>query len=89
MWTILDVRRRGDVLLCVVRWVCPAKKTKPFALAEVSLTEAVVRWRDFASEKGARDDGNSMRFTTMLTRAACDQRTSVRVREASLDAVPA
>ena len=54
MWTILDVQRHGDVLLCVVRWVCPVKKTKPFALAEVSLTEAAVRWRDFASEKGAR-----------------------------------
>ena len=49
MWTILDVRRHGDVLLCVVRWVCPAKKTKPYALVEVSLTEAAVRWRDFAS----------------------------------------
>ena len=54
MWTILDVRRHGDVLLCVVRWVSPAKKTKPFALAEVSLTEASVRWRDFASEERAR-----------------------------------
>jgi hypothetical protein len=49
MWTLLDVRRHGDVLLCVVRWVCPAKKTKPYALVEVSLTEAAVRWRDFAS----------------------------------------
>ena len=49
MWTILDVRRHGDVLLCVVRWVCPAKKTKPYALVEVSLTETAVRWRDFAT----------------------------------------
>ena len=54
MWTILDVRRNGDVLLCVVRWAHPERKTKPFALAEVSLTEASVRWRDFASEQGAR-----------------------------------
>ena len=38
---------------------------------------------------GTRDDGNAMRFATMLTRAACDQRTSVRVREASVDAVTA
>ena len=53
MWTILDVRRNGDVLLCVVRWVCPAKKTKPYALAEVSLTEAAVRWRNFASAGAA------------------------------------
>ena len=49
MWTILDVRRLGDVLLCVVQWVCPAKKTKPYALAEVSLTEAAVCWRDYAT----------------------------------------
>jgi len=49
MWTILDVRRLGDVLLCIVRWVCPVRKTKPYALAEVSLTEAAVRWRDYAT----------------------------------------
>jgi hypothetical protein len=54
MWTILDVRRHGDVLLCVVRWVCPAKKTKPYALVQVSLTEAAVRWRDFSREDMAR-----------------------------------
>ena len=54
MWTILDVRRHGDVLLCIVRWVCPAKKTKPYALAKVSLTEAAVRWRDFATLEAAR-----------------------------------
>jgi hypothetical protein len=58
MWTILDVRRRGDVLLCVVRWVCPVKKTKPYALAEVGLTEAAVRWMDFATEQGARGEWN-------------------------------
>ncbi len=54
MWTILDVRRLGDVLLCVVRWVSPAKKTKPFALAEVSLTEASVKWRYFVRAEDAR-----------------------------------
>ncbi len=53
MWTILDVRRHGDVLLCVVRWAHPERKTKPFALAEVSLTEASVRWRDFVSATAA------------------------------------
>lgn len=46
MWTILDVRRHGDVLLCVVKWAHPKQKSKPFALAEVSLTETAVRWRD-------------------------------------------
>jgi hypothetical protein len=53
MWTILDVRRNGDVLICVVRWVCPTKKTKPYALAEVSLTEAAVCWRDYESAEAA------------------------------------
>ena len=56
MWTILDVRRHGDVLLCVVRWVSPAKKTKPFALAEVSLTEAAVRWRSYATAAATRSE---------------------------------
>ena len=53
MWTILDVRRNGDVLLCVVRWVCPVKKAKPYALAEVSLAEAAVKWRDYATAADA------------------------------------
>ena len=55
MWTILDVRRHGDVLLCVVRWVHPERKTKSYALAEVSLTEAAVRWRDYAMADSARE----------------------------------
>ncbi len=46
MWTLLDVHRHGDVLLCVVKWAHPEQKTKPFALAEVSLPETAVRWRD-------------------------------------------
>ena len=54
MWTILDVRRHGDVLLCVVRWAHPATKRKLYALAEVSLTEAAVRWRDYATVEVAR-----------------------------------
>jgi len=56
MWTILDVRRHGDVLLCIVRWVCPAKKTKPYALAEVSLTESAVRWRDYVALEAAKSE---------------------------------
>ncbi len=53
MWTILDLRRHGDVLLCVVRWVRPDDESKPFALAEVSLTEAAVCWRDYATVEEA------------------------------------
>jgi len=56
MWTILDVRRHGDALLCVVRWAHPERKTKPFALAEVSLTEAAVRWRDHVALEAARSE---------------------------------
>ena len=56
MWTVIEVRRHGDVLLCVVRWVHPERKTKPYALAEVSLTEAAVRWRDFASVAEIRQE---------------------------------
>ena len=54
MWTILDVRRLGDVLLCVVRWVHPERKAKPFSLAEVSLTETAVCWCDYATVEEAR-----------------------------------
>ena len=48
------MRRHGDVLLCVVRWAHPERKTKPFALAEVSLTEAAVRWRDVSTLEDAQ-----------------------------------
>ena len=53
MWTILDVRRHGDVLLCVVRWVHPETKSKPYAMAEVSLTEAAVCWRNLPTLEDA------------------------------------
>jgi len=54
MWTILAVRRLGDVLLCVVRWIHPHSAAKPFSLAEVSLTATSVHWRCFASPAAAR-----------------------------------
>ena len=54
MWTLLDVRRHGDVLLCVVRWVHPETKSKPYAMAEVSLTEAAVRWREVSTLEDAQ-----------------------------------
>jgi len=53
MWTILDMRRHGDVLLCVVRWTHPNDESKPFALAEISLTETAVCWRDYATAEVA------------------------------------
>ena len=53
MWELLMLRRHGDVLLCVVRWVHPDDESKPFALAEVSLTEVAVCWRDYSSTDAA------------------------------------
>ena len=54
MWTLCDLRRQGGVLLCAVRWVHPDDAAKPFALAEVSLTEMRVCWRDYATAEAAR-----------------------------------
>ena len=54
MWKLLDLRRQGDLLLCVVRWVHSADATKPFALAEVSLTETAVCWRHHATAEAAQ-----------------------------------
>lgn len=53
-WDLLSLRRHGDALLCVVRWVYPSDAAKPFSLAEVSLTQTAVHWRSFASAEDAR-----------------------------------
>ena len=54
MWKLLTLHRQGDVLLCVVRWVHPDSRAKPFSLAEVSLTQRAVCWRDYPSAQAAR-----------------------------------
>lgn len=54
MWVLISLRRLGDVLLCVVRWVWPDNAAKPYSLAEVSLAETAVCWRDYASTEAAR-----------------------------------
>ena len=54
MWTLIVVRRIGDLLLCVVRWAYPNAAAKPFALAEVSLTETAVCWRDYPTADAAQ-----------------------------------
>jgi hypothetical protein len=56
MWELIRLRRQGDVLLCVVRWVRPDNKAKPFSLAEVSLTAIAVHWRYFASPEDAQKE---------------------------------
>ena len=56
MWTILDVRRHGDALLCIVRWAHPETKRQPYALAEVSLRETAVSWRYHETVESAREE---------------------------------
>ena len=54
MWRLLTLRRLANVLLCVVVWEHPDDAAKPFALAEVSLNEAAVRWQDYSSAEAAQ-----------------------------------
>ncbi len=54
MWQLLDMRRLGDVLLCVVRWVRSNSSATTFSLAEVCLAETAVHWRYYASIASAR-----------------------------------
>jgi hypothetical protein len=54
MWELLNLRRQGDVLRCIVRWVHPDNRAKPFSLAEVSLTQRAIRWHDYPSARAAR-----------------------------------
>lgn len=54
MWFLFDLRRQGGVLLCAVQWVRPDNAAKPFALAEVSLTETAIYWRNYATAEAAR-----------------------------------
>ena len=64
MWTLLDVQRHADVLLCVVRWVCPHRSTKPFAVAEVSLIESAVRWKHYATKAEAKKESQRRALNT-------------------------
>lgn len=54
MWYLISLRRRRDVLQCVVRWRHPSNNAEAFSLAEVSLTEIAVRWRYFENPESAR-----------------------------------
>ena len=54
MWRLISLCRQGDVLLCVVRWAHPESPATPFSLAEVSLTEIALCWRDHPSIEAAR-----------------------------------
>lgn len=54
MWELLTLRRQGDVLLCAVRWARQDRNAYSFSLAEVSLTETAVCWRDYATVERVR-----------------------------------
>lgn len=56
MWELLGLRRREDVLLCVVRWVRRRSPAKLYSLADVSLAEVAVCWRDFVSLEAAQQE---------------------------------
>lgn len=56
MWTLIRMGRHGDALLCVVRWSHPEDAAKPYSLAEVSLTEIAVCWRDYPSADAAQTE---------------------------------
>lgn len=53
LWKLLDLRRQGATLLCVVRWLYPENAGKPFSLAELSLEQTAVCWRDYATAEAA------------------------------------
>lgn len=53
IWKLIALRRRGDVLLCVVRWLRPRHLPAPYSLARLSLTEPAVHWWDHATRKSA------------------------------------
>ena len=54
MWQLLDMRKLGDVLLCLVRWVRSNSLASTFSLAEVSLAETAVYWQSYGSVGAAR-----------------------------------
>ena len=54
MWQLIALRRRDDVLLCVVRWLRPRKLLAPYSLVRLSLTELAVDWRDHTTPEAAR-----------------------------------
>jgi hypothetical protein len=50
------MRRQGDWLLCVVRWVYPDDRDKPYSLAEIGLKEMAFCRRDYATAEAARSE---------------------------------
>ena len=46
-WQLLTMRRRENVLLCVVRWVHGNTDAKLYSAVDVSLIESAVHWHDY------------------------------------------
>ena len=53
---ILDMRRQGDWLLCVVCWNYPDDANKPYSLAEVGLMEKAFCRQDYATAEAPRSE---------------------------------
>ena len=56
MWKLLDVRRQGDWLLCVVRWFHPDDDSKPYSLVEIGLKEMAVYHPYYPTAEAAREE---------------------------------
>ena len=54
MWKLIALRRWGDALLCVVRWLRARHQPAPYSLARLSLTEPSVSWWDHDTPESAR-----------------------------------
>ena len=67
MWTLLDVQRHADVLLCVVRWSVH-RSTKPFAVAEVSLIESAVFGGKHLRNEGGSKNGSGVQLRPWMLR---------------------
>lgn len=70
MWKLHALCRQGDTLLCVVRWVHSENAAKPFSLAEVSLTETAVCWRDHATAEAARAEMDTAQESPVYVRSS-------------------
>jgi hypothetical protein len=53
MWRLLNSRRQGAVLLCVVQWVQRVVEPGSYSLVQLELTEPALRWNDFPTAEAA------------------------------------
>lgn len=53
MWRLLNSRRQGAVLLCVVQWIQRVQEAGSYSLVQLELTEPALRWNDFSTAEAA------------------------------------